>query len=226
MFSCPTVTVQPPSSQGNPAHPALGGFGRSTAPGPAPLAGRPPHGGPGGGRPVVADTGRRILARLVDAWIVWQFVQLAFGAPLALVLLRPAHGEGAHTMSLFIAALTVGGVLAAAAWAFLRIVRVARWGATVGHRIAGIAVVRQQDGGRPGMRRSWDRGFPPLLYRLSDELLAHTRDELGRCLHDRRAGTLVVRADVSPGQRLAAVAVLLFTLVSPIILLWWGEAAG
>lgn len=78
------------------------------------------------------------------------------------------------------------------------VVLVALWGRTLGKQVMGLEVVRVDDGGRPGLRRSFLRNLVPTLllvgffplYPLPYVAAAIAKDH--RWPHDRLAGTRVV----------------------------------
>lgn len=76
-------------------------------------------------------------------------------------------------------------------------------GCTVGQRVAGIRVVREEDGIRPpGWRRSGRRYALPRSAQtfglISDSWEQRNDKRLGQCMHDRRAKTVVVQAQAPP----------------------------
>ncbi|TDD74240.1 RDD family protein [Actinomadura darangshiensis] len=96
----------------------------------------------------------------------------------------------------------------------LRVGGIVWWGCTIGQRVAGIRVVQEEDGTRaPGWRRSFRRYVLPRStssFALISDPWQHRDDKrLGQCLHDRRANTVVVRAQAPPAPaesgRLSAV---------------------
>ncbi|GAA1862613.1 RDD family protein [Actinomadura bangladeshensis] len=104
-------------------------------------------------------------------WMTWVGIPTAFLGVFSMVLVR------------------VGGI--------------ARWGCTLGQRVAGIRVVRQEGGLQPpGWRRSFRRYALPRSSSsipLITDPWEQTHDRrLGQCLHDRRARTVVVRAQAPP----------------------------
>lgn len=75
------------------------------------------------------------------------------------------------------------------------------WGTTFGKRALGLRVVRAGDGSRPGLRASFARAavfvagseiVPPFFVADSLWLLG---DRQRQCLHDKAAGTVVIRND-------------------------------
>jgi len=94
--------------------------------------------------------------------------------------------------------------LATTVWLVLFVVdesaRIARHGATAGHRLAGLVVLDRRRGTPPGMGRSVARAtalgltlYVPVLWPLLVVTLALMRwSSTGRGLHDRVAGTIVV----------------------------------
>jgi hypothetical protein len=127
---------------------------------------------------VIAGTRRRVVARLLD-----------FGLA-ALVVLLSVTTILSVLVSLFV----------------LRVLTIARWGRTIGQRIVGIRVVRQADGvGPPGLRAAYKRWVVPRhagsFGGLEDIWMQPSDHELGRCRHDRLAGTVVVLA-VAPSDQM------------------------
>lgn len=116
------------------------------------------------GGPAVAPLGRRVLALAVD----W-----AFALIIANGLMKGLHW---------------GSFAPLAALLAMHVLLVGTAGFTAGHRLAGLTVVATPQGGPPGPLRALVRAvllclvIPPLVWG-SD----------GRGLHDRAAGTVVVR---------------------------------
>jgi len=123
-----------------------------------------PETGPGS----VAGFGRRILALVVD-WLACLLVvrlflpQIDYGTP----------GSSLVTLGFFLAELTLFTWLVSASF---------------GQRLLGLAVLRLDTGGGPGLGRAFLRSLqiclviPPVVW-----------DRDGRGLHDRSVGTVVVR---------------------------------
>ncbi|MFA1543133.1 RDD family protein [Actinomadura monticuli] len=146
----------------------------------------------------MASTRQRVAARAVD-FLVAVLVLLAAVSPVyAFVFLA----EGFSSSQMLWVAVPVT-LLAMVGPALLRVGAIARWGCTLGQRVAGIRVVCVEDGTRPpGWRRSFRRYTLPRASSsvpLITDPWAHRKDErLGQCLHDRRAKTVVVRAEAPP----------------------------
>jgi uncharacterized RDD family membrane protein YckC len=128
-----------------------------------------------------------------------------FGAIVTspLVILRGAvRLEGAAVAAFVAVVFVLHGVYVVAP--------TARWGRTLGKLIVGVRVVMQNDGRLPGWRESLQRWFLPAIawfipyvgWAVSIGLRATlVLDPLRRGVHDRMAGTIVVRAE--PGDPLA-----------------------
>jgi uncharacterized RDD family membrane protein YckC len=156
----------------------------------------------GEGAPELAEPGQRLVARIVDTLVV--------GLPVVMVL-----REGFPDLSIErVAPPLVAGLLLVYEW-----IQLTLWGRTVGKRVAGIEVVRE-DPGRPAVdRRRPDvlralvraatycvpialRPVPVfgavagLFWVVNAAAIYETRLEQSarrRALHDRFAGTVVVR---------------------------------
>ncbi|QKW35970.1 RDD family protein [Actinomadura sp. NAK00032] len=147
---------------------------------------------------VLASTRQRVAARAVDFLVAVVVLLVAVSPVYAFVFLA----EGSSSSQLMWVAVPVM-LLAMVGPALLRVGGIARWGCTVGQRVAGIRVVCAEDGTRaPGWRRSFRRYT---LSRASSSVplitdpWEHRKDErLGQCLHDRRAKTVVVLAQAPP----------------------------
>lgn len=135
-----------------------------------------------------APVARRAVARLVDfAAGVVMFVGLVF--VFALAAGRPDDGTGVMLVSIVVTFL---------AYLVYEVVLVAVWGRTLGKQVTGLKVVRVDDGGLPGLRRSFLRNLVPTLllvsffpfYPLPYVAAAIAKDH--RWPHDRLAGTRVV----------------------------------
>jgi uncharacterized RDD family membrane protein YckC len=128
-----------------------------------------------------------------------------FGAIVTspLVILRGAvRLEGAAVAAFVAVVFVLHGVYVVAP--------TARWGRTLGKLIVGVRVVMQNDGRLPGWRESLQRWVLPAIawfipyvgWAVSIGLRATlVLDPLRRGVHDRMAGTIVVRAE--PGDPLA-----------------------
>ena len=114
----------------------------------------------------VAGFGSRLLAFLADA-VVCDLLALFSGR-------RPGD--------------PVYGYIVFAAFLVVEFLFVALAGQTPGMRLAGLAVVRAKDGGRPALR--WALVRTILLAFVAPALIP---DASGRALHDRAAGTSTIR---------------------------------
>lgn len=154
---------------------------------------------------VLADRGTRLGASLLDGlitgipmmvliWAMW----MAFGFGI----LTPPKGPTALLTSLI--ALVISAGVSFAINGYL----LAKYGQSVGKRICGIRIVRQ-DGSLPTLWDSFAKrqvviliiGQIPVvggLFGLVDVLFIFKEDR--RCLHDRIAGTLVVKGSPAPVQ--------------------------
>lgn len=141
--------------------------------------------------------GRRVAAFLVDNVTVVTLIALVIVPPLFLMSLLTSDTSGALVaffsliVTLLLMALVFGVFIGYYA------VFEGRWGKTPGKRLMGIEVVREDNGGVPGMKKSALRG---LLLMLADGqffcvvgfisiLVTEKRQRLG----DMVADTLVVR---------------------------------
>jgi uncharacterized RDD family membrane protein YckC len=122
-----------------------------------------PESGPG----AVAGFGARVLAFLVDAVVANAVAVLADGG---------FHPGGRHNLTVFLAFLAV------------ELFFVAAVGQTPGMRLTGVAVVRAADGGRAAFR--WVLARTVLLAFVLPALVV---DGSGRAMHDRAAGTVMLR---------------------------------
>lgn len=139
----------------------------------------------------LADPGRRLAGRAIDTglWLL----------PVAGVALL--QGEG-----LTRAGLLGLGMLGYLLFGAYEIVLIGRYGRTLGKRLAGLAVVRRVDGARPGYGRAMLRWavYGPILWLPAANLLLLgvwgwlLRDPARQGLHDKAAGTLVVRGVPAP----------------------------
>ncbi len=144
----------------------------------------------------LATTGQRVIGAVADLGVFGAIVSSPF------VLLRGAVRLDGASVAAFVAVVFVlHGVYV--------VVPTARWGRTFGKLIVGARVVMQDDGTLPGWRASVLRWFLPAIawlipyvgWAVSIGLRATlVRDPLRRGLHDRMAGTIVVRAE--PGEPL------------------------
>ncbi|MDO5626947.1 MAG: RDD family protein [Mobilicoccus sp.] len=123
-----------------------------------------PETGPGS----VATFGRRLIALFLDG-IIAQLIAIAF--------FGYRHGEGG--LGVFLPTLVFLGMHA---------IMIATGGYTVGHRLLRLRVVRL-DGGWAGPVPALVR---TLMFALFIPVLIHDKDQRG--LHDKAAGTVLVRA--------------------------------
>lgn len=140
----------------------------------------------------LAEPAQRLVARIIDILIV--------GIPVATV----AEGLfGHHTAQTVVAPLAFAVV-----FLLYDAVQLAIWGRTVGKRLTGIRVASVTDGGRPGVLQSLTRAaifcLPsaarpvPVLNALAGifwlgEIGLMLEGAYRQALHDRAAGTVVVR---------------------------------
>ena len=144
----------------------------------------------------LATTGQRVIGAIADLFVFGAIVTTPF------VLLRGAIRLEGTAVAAFVGVVFVlHGVYVV--WP------TARWGRTFGKLIVGARVVLQDDGRLPGWRASGQRWFLPAVawfipyvgWAVSIGLRATlVFDPLRRGLHDRMAGTIVVRAE--PGDPL------------------------
>ncbi|MGP4022331.1 RDD family protein [Actinomadura sp. 3N407] len=167
--------------------------------------GAPPH-GDGGPVIVLASRRQRAAARLIDALTV----TLAFIAPQTLLMAGIIGLDDQEISFELMMAMSLAALLAMTwLWLFLRVVRLVLWGCTVGQRIAGIRVIRLDDLRFPGWKEAFRRLWPtwgshvsPGTGPWSDLLAYHGDERTRRCLHDRTAGTVVIRsAEDEPVRR-------------------------
>lgn len=169
------------------------------------LAGTPRSRAPArDGRParILASTGRRIVARSIDLVVT----PLTMGIPalLLMTVLFKVADTGSGLTGIAIGIAVAGGLVSTVGgWFLARVVRFARYGCTVGQRIAGIRVVRLEDGVRnPGCGQAfrrwmvpWGGGIGPGPLTPLGDIWAYRRDTRTRqCLHDERSETVVVLA--------------------------------
>jgi uncharacterized RDD family membrane protein YckC len=122
-----------------------------------------PESGPG----AVAGFGSRVLAFLVDSVVA---------NAVAIVADAGFHPGGRHNLTVFLAFLLI------------ELLFVAAVGQTPGMRVVGVAVSRAGDAGRPALR--WVLVRTVLLAFVLPALIV---DATGRAMHDRAAGTVMVR---------------------------------
>ncbi|MFC5747330.1 RDD family protein [Actinomadura rugatobispora] len=143
---------------------------------------------------VLASTRRRVVARLVD---------LLATCLTAMAVLSPAFAFALWTedssSALMAVSLATAMVLVFPAIIALRVGRYVWWGCTVGQRVAGLRVVCKDDGtSLPNWRQAFRRWIIPQQaqgFPLVTDFWTHKMDKrLGQCVHDQKAGTVVVRA--------------------------------
>ncbi|OIV36684.1 hypothetical protein BIV57_15065 [Mangrovactinospora gilvigrisea] len=159
---------------------------------------------PGLGTVEVANMGARLGARLLDGvflGIVYGIVMaLGMGAAIGAVNSNPDDPNAAAGSAFLILLLSYGfliGLLGLYEWICIGV-----WGQTLGKKIVGIRVVRQNTGQAPGLGASFMRslafyicGFVPLLNILM--YLSPLFDSSGRKQgwQDKMANTLVIRGN-------------------------------
>jgi uncharacterized RDD family membrane protein YckC len=124
-----------------------------------------PASGPAPG--AVAGFGARLVAFLVDSLVANAIAVIGGGG---------FHPGGRHNLTVFAAFLAI------------EVLFVATVGQTPGMRVAGIAVVRMSDHGRAPLR--WVAVRTVLLAFVLPALVV---DASGRAMHDRAAGTVMLR---------------------------------
>jgi uncharacterized RDD family membrane protein YckC len=131
----------------------------------------PPRSGggstPSTGAGAVAGFGARLLAFLVDSLLANAVAVIADGG---------FHAGGRHNLTVFAAFLAI------------EVVFIATVAQTPGMRVAGIAVVRMADHARVPLR--WVAVRTVLLAFVLPALIV---DASGRAMHDRAAGTVMIR---------------------------------
>lgn len=131
---------------------------------------------PGAGR---AHVTRRLAGIAID-WVLSLVIASAF---------FPATPAGAESLTLVERVLLAGHPMATLAiFAAQHLVLVASLGTTIGHRLVGMRVVREDGGAYVGLLKALARTVLLLMV-----LPAVVWDEDGRGLHDRGAGTVIVR---------------------------------
>ncbi len=149
----------------------------------------------------LARPGIRLLARIIDNAIYY--------APILATTWVISNAAG-DELELMIAVAIASSI----AFVFLQIVQavlVTKIGATIGKRLVGIKIIRH-DGGEAGFVEGWLvrtflygviesalAAFCLSLPHLADALMVFTRH--GQTLHDRMAGTYVVKAHSAAGSR-------------------------
>lgn len=152
---------------------------------------------------VLAGPARRLGARLIDVVVdgIGFCVILSVFVGIAVAIDYEKDEPGPVAIFFMI----LGG-LASLAWLLLYdALSTYRWGATPGKLAVGLRVVRSADGWRwPGFGMSlWRSVVPPLLGLLAvggllDSLWLLWDRPLYQCLHDKAAGTVVVRREGMP----------------------------
>lgn len=181
-----------PQGGWGPAPPPGSGWGRPDG-GVGPFPGRPPA-------PATVGFGRRLAARCVD-YVLVVIAAFAFFVSMALVTVlltgsdRTTEAQGNLWALLFF--FGWGVLLFFYDWFYLVV-----WGRTLGKMMFGIKVVSADDGGGltqgQAMGRAAFFGLPQCLpiagnlWALAESMGA-LGDSRSRALHDRAAGTLVVR---------------------------------
>jgi hypothetical protein len=151
---------------------------------------------------VLAGTRRRVAARLIDLLATGLTVMAVLSPAFAITL-----WTGDSSSALMVATLAPAMVLAFAAIVLLRVGRLVWWGCTVGQRVAGLRVVLKDDGTRkPNWKQAFSRWMVPLNAQGAIPLLSdfwtHKQDKrLGQCVHDQKAGTVVVLAQAPDDAR-------------------------
>ena len=135
---------------------------------------------PASGRNAIAEPWQRFLSSLIDS-----------AATYALVIVLPLIAGALSLPSI------VGAVLVLAALIGYDPLAVHLTGQTLGKRVLGLRVAYRMDGRSPSFPRALGRWavrllgiFPP--FALLDAVWCLV-DERGQCLHDKAAGTVVVR---------------------------------
>ena len=147
---------------------------------------------------VLASTRQRVGARVVDVLVALLALVTALSPFYTVVLMSDGFRASA---GIWVALPVV--LVAMAGPVLLRVGAIARWGRTLGQRVAGIRVVRKEDGtSPPGWGRSLRRAALPRSSSsfplITDPWEQRNDQRLGQCLHDRRADTVVVRAWAPP----------------------------
>jgi uncharacterized RDD family membrane protein YckC len=122
-----------------------------------------PESGPGS----IASFGARILAFIVDGILA---------DLIAIIITGGYHSNDRQSLTSY------------AAFLLIELAFIALAGQTPGMRVAGIVVIRENGGGRAPLQWVLLRTF--LLATLVPALIP---DRTGRCMHDRAAGTVMLR---------------------------------
>jgi uncharacterized RDD family membrane protein YckC len=175
---------------------------------------------------LLASVGARFMARLVDVLVVlllasvaniwfamefWHQMQPVLSWAMtqpATVETVPASAERAAEM------LTIMAVVLTAVWFAYEVPASANSGQTLGKRIFGIRIVREEADERLGFGRSFRRWFRlawptpfwfaccgiPVLWQIVDCLFVVTDQRAHQALHDRTSATLVVQVPRGAAQ--------------------------
>lgn len=149
-----------------------------------------------GERVNLAGPGARLGARIIDVLIV-------SAVPLILIFGSPGSADETSDGGGVFVAFTVAMLIATPIWCIYEVVLIAVRGQTLGKMLVKAKVVRVDSGGVPGAGKSVGRwiipfapGFVPGLGQLA-QLLIYTWllwDRNRQGLHDKAAGTLVIKA--------------------------------
>ncbi|MET9293785.1 RDD family protein [Streptomyces sp. NPDC003077] len=147
---------------------------------------------------MLADQGARLGARLMDVVFVFLGMGIVGGA-VSLVGALTADGAAQNVIS------GVLGFIGAAAWLLYEPVMNGLFGGTFGKRICGLRVVRLSDGAAVSFWRAlgrwaimWPMAMVPFLGILN-ALWCCWDKPYRQCLHDKVAGTVVVKRDMWRG---------------------------
>lgn len=177
--------------------------GASPATGPFPHGAYPPPPGVFPQPPEVASWGRRVAAFLIDSVLaqVLTFGVILIGALVAALVDNIAYPEYIHSDTMSPAAITI--VLTALFAAFATAIAYwslphAKWGKTIGKWMLGIRVIAANTGTPPSVGRALGRyfffallSFPMITFFV--DCLWPLWDSRGQSLHDKVAGTYVIR---------------------------------
>ena len=142
-----------------------------------------------------ADRGTRLGAALLDGVIIAVMVYLP---PLAAMIAGGAAGARGAGSTTMIAAAVMLGLVGFIVWSWLTVMYVSRNGQTIAKKLLGIKVVRTDGSPASLGRLFWLRnvvnGLISVvpLYGFVDMLFIF--GESRQCLHDKIAGTIVVKA--------------------------------
>jgi uncharacterized RDD family membrane protein YckC len=189
------------------------------APGAWPMSHRYPVAVPRPHGFLLAGLGARFMARLVDALVVLVLASVAniwfaiefwrnFQPVLAWAMQQPFSVDSVPaTAERAVQMIFLMGVVLTAVWFAYEVPASANTGQTLGKRIFGIRVVREENDERLGFGRSFGRWFRmawptpfwvvcygiPLLVQVADCLFLVTDRQRRQALHDRFARTFVVQ---------------------------------